>query len=133
MRHLVQCFIRYLHPSQFMHHRFHISNDTPPLPLKILHFLWTTVIPRRNWKQWLCKTLEGKQSVLWAMSKWWVGLNKRTRLRFIFPAQPWSLRCVHVSWSKAVFDYWFHDGNSGFQVLDSGFLVSGTWITDSNR
>ena len=106
-----------------MHHRFHISNVTPPLPLKILHFLGTTVIPRRHWTQWLCKTLEGKQSVLWAMSKWWVGLNKRTRLRFVFPGQLWSLRCVHVSWSKTVFDSWFHAVVSGFQVLESGLSV----------
>ena len=30
-----------------------------------------TVKSRRNWKQWLCKILGGKQGTLWSMWKWW--------------------------------------------------------------
>ena len=29
--------------------------------------LGTTVIPGRNWKQWLCKIQGGKQGVLWSV------------------------------------------------------------------
>ena len=83
---------------------------------KLYQTLGTTVILRRIWKQWLCKTSGGKRGVLWAMTKWWIGLNRRTRLHFVFPAQPWSLRCVHVRWSKTVFDSWFHAVNSGFWI-----------------
>ena len=28
--------------------------------------------PKRNHRQWLCKTLGGKQDALWSMSKWWI-------------------------------------------------------------
>ena len=40
------------------------------IPSKSLHnqylqFLRATVIPRRNWRQWLCKIVGGKQGVLW--------------------------------------------------------------------
>ena len=41
-------------------HRFHIDRNASCLPHKILHnhlsliSLGMTVIPRRNWKQWLC-------------------------------------------------------------------------------
>ena len=35
--------------------------------------------------------------------------------------------------SKTVLDSGFHAVDSRFQQLDSGFFVSGTWISDSNR
>ena len=35
--------------------------------------------------------------------------------------------------SKTVLDSGLHALHSGFQVLDSGFFVSGTWTRDSNR
>lgn len=35
--------------------------------------------------------------------------------------------------AKTVLDFGFHGVDSGFQVLDSIFRFSGTWIPDSNR
>lgn len=40
--------------------------------------------------------------------------------------------CPMKGKSKAVLDYGFHAVYFGFQVLDSGFHVTGTWIPDSN-
>ena len=87
---------------------------------KLYQTLGTTVIPRRIWKQWLCKTSGGKRGVLWEMSKWWIGLNRRTRLHFVFPAQPWSLRCVHVRSSKRV---WFLIPRCEFRIPSTGFWI----------
>ena len=42
------------------------------------------------------------------------GNPRRTRQSWILDSTPWT-------------------PNSGFQVRDSGFFVSGTWIPDSNR
>ena len=63
-------------------HHFHIDHNAPCLPPKILHNycllisleVRRTVVPRRNWKQWLWKIWGGggKQGVLWSMSKWWM-------------------------------------------------------------
>ena len=39
----------------------------------------------------------------------------------------------HVKESKTVLDSEFHAVDSVFQVLDSGFFLSGTWIPDSNH
>ena len=55
--------------SEMLHgiHHFHIDHNAPCLPPKIsLSYisLGTTVTPRRNWKQWLCKILRGKQGAL---------------------------------------------------------------------
>ena len=45
-----------------------------------------------------------------------------------------SVSCSpHVKESKTVLDSRFHDMDSGFQVLDFGFLVSGTLNPDSNH
>ena len=66
-------------------HHFHIGHNAPclpppptPLPKNFAQpsssiSLGMTVIPRRNWKQWLCKTFGGKQDALWSMWKWWMG------------------------------------------------------------
>ena len=35
--------------------------------------------------------------------------------------------------SGTILDSGFHAGESGLQVLDSGILVSGTWIPNSNK
>ena len=43
------------------------------------------------------------------------------------------LSSPHVRESKAIWDLRFHSVESGYQVLDSGCFVSGTWIPDSNR
>ena len=40
---------------------------------------------------------------------------------------------AHVKESKTVLDSRFHAMDSGFQVLDFGFFVSGAWIPDSNH
>ena len=50
-------------------HHFHIDHNVPCLPPNILHnhclrFLLGRL---RNWKQKLCKILEGKQGSLWSM------------------------------------------------------------------
>ena len=39
-----------------------------------LCFFGTIVSPKRNWKQCLCKILEGKQRVLWYFWKWPINL-----------------------------------------------------------
>ena len=44
--------------------------------------LGTTVIPRRNEKQTLCKIFGGKQIVLWEMCKWWICKNSRIAVAF---------------------------------------------------
>jgi len=50
---------------------FHINYNTPCLPPKNFAFaLFSSspgriVNPKRNWKQWLCKTFGDKQGVLW--------------------------------------------------------------------
>ena len=85
-------------------HRFHIDHIAPCLPPKIWHNycllisleVGTTVVPRRNWKQWLCKLLGGKQGVLWSMSNgewqvnsWRADLRHQrhvSRLRHYFPS-----------------------------------------------
>ena len=51
----------------------HLVYPPPPPPPKfcisiVFDFYWEdTVIPRRNWKQRLCKRLCGKQGVLWVV------------------------------------------------------------------
>ena len=40
---------------------------------------------------------------------------------------------LDVRESGTILDSGFHAGESGFQVLDSGILVSGTWIPNSNK
>ena len=47
-----------------------------------------------------------------------------------------SKRVLHSGFHASDSRYWIPDSNRfffGFQILDYGFLVSGTWISDSNR
>ena len=45
-----------------------------------------------------------------------------------------QFKSPHVRQSRAVLDSGFHAMDSGFQLLHSEFLVSGTnWIPDTNR
>ena len=71
---------RYVFRPKTAIHHIRIAHDTPclfppppPPPPKfcisiVFDFYWEdTVIPRRNWKQRLCKRLCGKQGVLWVV------------------------------------------------------------------
>ena len=49
------------------------------------------------------------------------------------PADEACSESLHVRLSKTVLDSGFHALSSRFQVLDSVFIVSRTWIRDSNR
>ena len=49
------------------------------------------------------------------------------------PADEAGSESLHVRLSKTVFDSGFHALSSRFQVLDFAFIVSRTWIRDSNR
>ena len=42
-----------------------------------------------------------------------------------------KIKSPHGKEAKTVLDSGFHDGNFGFQLLESSFLVRGTWIPDS--
>ena len=74
---------------------FHIDHNEPCLPPKFC-------ITRRNWKQWLCKILGGKQGALWSMWKWW---DKRKRwgtglaqnIFFILNQIGWKHFCLTTS------------------------------------
>ena len=49
------------------------------------------------------------------------------------PADEARSESLHVRLSKTVLDSGFRALSSRFQVLDSAFIVSRTWIRDSNR
>ena len=49
------------------------------------------------------------------------------------PADEAGSESLHVRLPKTVFDSGFHALSSRFLVLDSAFIVSRTWIRDSNR
>ena len=104
-----------------MHHRFHISHNTPPLPLKISHFLGTTVIARRNSKQWLCKT-SGVNKCIMGNVKMLSRLKQTysAGLHFSSPALIFAVCPCNLIWDSL----WFLIPRCEFQ--DSRY-----WILDS--
>ena len=68
----------------------------------------------------------------------WLNYNKLLRWQVFFyffkkkkNLTYWSL--THVGWSKTFLDSAFHAVDSGSQVLDCGFVLSGICTPDSNR
>ena len=63
--------------------RFHINQNAPCVPPQILPnhcHRFPLGRPRKNWKQWFCKILWGKQGVLWSMWKWWIAVIRSLSL-----------------------------------------------------
>ena len=63
------------------------------------------------------------------------GLVSAARFQFTLlkePREPVAFESPHIRKSKTVLHPGLHAVDSGFQVLDSGFLGRGTWIQESN-
>ena len=76
----------------------------PPkiLPIRCLRFsLGMNVISRRNWKQWLCKILGGRQRALWSMWKRWIFFTFNSATNFSNGVSTGGLESI--TWKRQIF------------------------------